>query len=179
MTPTPAIDLLGKAQRGEHRRGLVREVLGEQSLQPLAVTCRKGRGRSQAVTSPLLKVTGLKKAYGAIKAVDGVSFEVMPGEIFGVIGPAQSGKTTLLRAINRTLEFTAGASGSLAGGTFIVQAAGTDSVSNIENITGSDGVDGLGGDVQRRRHAPDLRQPVPAAQHHRQPFANNLVIIHQ
>ena len=35
----------------------------------------------------LLKVTGLKKAYGAIKAVDGVSFEVMPGEIFGVILP--------------------------------------------------------------------------------------------
>ncbi len=49
--------------------------------------------------SPLLKVTHLKKAYGAIQAVDGVSFEVMPGEIFGVIGPNGSGKTTLFNAM--------------------------------------------------------------------------------
>ncbi len=44
---------------------------------------------------PVLKVTHLKKAYGAIQAVGGVSFEVRPGEIFGVIGPNGSGKTTL------------------------------------------------------------------------------------
>mgnify|MGYP002720342040 CR=1 FL=1 len=44
---------------------------------------------------PVLKVTNIKKAYGAIQAVGGVSFEVMPGEIFGVIGPNGSGKTTL------------------------------------------------------------------------------------
>ena len=37
---------------------------------------------------PLLKVTGLKKAYGAIQAVGGVSFEVMPGEIFVELGLA-------------------------------------------------------------------------------------------
>ena len=39
------------------------------------------------MSASLLKVTDLKKAYGAIQAVGGVSFEVMPGEIFGVIGP--------------------------------------------------------------------------------------------
>jgi branched-chain amino acid transport system ATP-binding protein len=49
--------------------------------------------------TPILKVTGLKKAYGAIKAVNGVSFEVMPGEIFGVIGPNGSGKTTLFNSM--------------------------------------------------------------------------------
>ena len=49
--------------------------------------------------SPLLKVTGLKKSYGAIQAVDGVSFEVQPGEIFGVIGPNGSGKTTLFNSM--------------------------------------------------------------------------------
>jgi branched-chain amino acid transport system ATP-binding protein len=48
---------------------------------------------------PVLKVTGLKKAYGAIQAVGGVSFEVQPGEIFGVIGPNGSGKTTLFNSM--------------------------------------------------------------------------------
>jgi branched-chain amino acid transport system ATP-binding protein len=49
--------------------------------------------------SSLLKVTGLKKSYGAIQAVGGVSFEVQPGEIFGVIGPNGSGKTTLFNSM--------------------------------------------------------------------------------
>lgn len=48
---------------------------------------------------PLLKVSGLAKSYGAIKAVQDVSFEVRPGEIFGVIGPNGSGKTTLFNSV--------------------------------------------------------------------------------
>ena len=38
------------------------------------------------MSAPVLQVKNLKKSYGAIRAVGGVSFEVMPGEIFGVIG---------------------------------------------------------------------------------------------
>ena len=57
---------------------------------------------------PLLKVTDLKKAYGAIQAVDGVSFEVFPGEIFGVIGPNGSGKTTMFNSVLGQIDPDAG-----------------------------------------------------------------------
>ena len=49
--------------------------------------------------APVLQVTDMKKAYGAIQAVGGVSFDVRPGEIFGVIGPNGSGKTTLFNSM--------------------------------------------------------------------------------
>ena len=37
------------------------------------------------------------KQYGALRAVDGVSFSVAPGEMFGLIGPDGAGKTTSIR----------------------------------------------------------------------------------
>ncbi len=49
--------------------------------------------------TPLLEVRNLAKSYGAIRAVDDVSFEVGAGEIVGVIGPNGSGKTTLFNCI--------------------------------------------------------------------------------
>ncbi len=61
------------------------------------------------MSAPLLKVTGLKKAYGAIQAVAGVSFEVQPGEIFGVIGPNGSGKTTMFNSVLGQIKPNAGA----------------------------------------------------------------------
>jgi branched-chain amino acid transport system ATP-binding protein len=48
------------------------------------------------------------KHYGAIRAVDGVSFSVGPGEIVGVIGPNGSGKTTLFNSILGQIRPTSG-----------------------------------------------------------------------
>lgn len=55
-----------------------------------------------------IEVEDLRTFYGNKEIHHGISFHVAPNEIFAIIGPAQSGKTTLLRAINRTLEFTPG-----------------------------------------------------------------------
>lgn len=61
-----------------------------------------------STAEPVLKVDGIKKAYGAIQAVGGVSFEVYPGEIFGVIGPNGSGKTTLFNSMLGQIKADAG-----------------------------------------------------------------------
>jgi len=53
-----------------------------------------------------IEVQDLRLAYGTKEALHGISFDIYRNEIFGVIGPAQSGKTSLLRCINRTIDFT-------------------------------------------------------------------------
>ena len=54
------------------------------------------------MTSPLLKVSGLKVSYGGIQAVKGVNFEVQAGELVSLIGANGAGKTTTLKAITGT-----------------------------------------------------------------------------
>ena len=56
-----------------------------------------------------LNIDGLKVSYGSKQVIHGINFDIQPNEIFGVIGPAQSGKTSMLRVINRTIDFTANA----------------------------------------------------------------------
>lgn len=51
-------------------------------------------------TETLIKVEGLKKHFGALKALDGVSVDIRKGDVAVVIGPSGSGKSTLLRCLN-------------------------------------------------------------------------------
>lgn len=48
---------------------------------------------------PIIEVTGLRKSYGGRPVVDGVSFAVEEGEIFGVLGPNGAGKTTTVECV--------------------------------------------------------------------------------
>ena len=51
-----------------------------------------------------IKIDGLTKRYGALTALDGVSFEVGKGELFGLIGPDGAGKTTLFRLLTTLMK---------------------------------------------------------------------------
>ena len=90
----------------------------------------------------VIRVRDLRVRYGAAEVIHGISFDVRRGEILGVIGPAQSGKTSLLRCLNRTLEFTPGA--------------------RMEGLVEVDGED-VAADPRRLRPAPQDRHGGAAA----------------
>ena len=52
-----------------------------------------------APTEAVIRVRDVRKAYGDIRAVDGVSFEVLSGEVFGLLGPNGAGKTTTVEML--------------------------------------------------------------------------------
>lgn len=59
-------------------------------------------------TPQVLTASGLVKTFGAVRAVDGVDFDVRVGEIHGLIGPNGSGKTTLLNVLSGLLRVDSG-----------------------------------------------------------------------
>jgi branched-chain amino acid transport system permease protein len=58
--------------------------------------------------APLLKLEGLQKHFGGLKAVDGIDLEVARGTVHALIGPNGSGKTTTLNVVNGIYKPTAG-----------------------------------------------------------------------
>ena len=55
-----------------------------------------------------IRVKDLKKSFGKLKVLDGISVDVYEGEVVVVIGPSGSGKSTFLRCLNRLEEFNSG-----------------------------------------------------------------------
>lgn len=62
-----------------------------------------------SVDRPHIEVENLRLRYGPREVLRGLSFTVQRGEILAIIGPAQSGKSSLLKCLNRTIELVPGA----------------------------------------------------------------------
>jgi branched-chain amino acid transport system ATP-binding protein len=60
------------------------------------------------VSEPLLRVEGLSRHFGGVRAVQDVSLEVAPGQVYGLIGPNGAGKTTLLNLLSGFLRPSSG-----------------------------------------------------------------------
>jgi polar amino acid transport system ATP-binding protein len=75
---------------------------------------------------PIIQIKDVKKRFGRVEALRGVSLDVSEGEVVVVVGPSGSGKTTLLRCINRLEEYEEG--------TIIVDGMTLDNTSNINAI---------------------------------------------
>ncbi len=60
------------------------------------------------MNSPILTANNLKKSFGQQKAVNGVSFSILQGEIFSLLGPNAAGKTTLINMLSTLLKPTTG-----------------------------------------------------------------------
>jgi ABC-2 type transport system ATP-binding protein len=77
-----------------------------------AMTAAPGPSRSGPAASPprppAIRVDGLWKRYGGLSAVRGVTFEVGPGEIFGLIGPDGAGKTSTFQILAGVMEASGG-----------------------------------------------------------------------
>lgn len=67
-----------------------------------------GRSPPQLAGKPIVTVRNLRKTYETVEAVKGISFDIMPGEIFGLIGPDGAGKTSIFHILGGVMERTSG-----------------------------------------------------------------------
>lgn len=58
--------------------------------------------------TPAIRLNNLSKSYGASRGIEDISFEVMPGEVFGFLGPNGAGKTTAIRTLVGLIKASSG-----------------------------------------------------------------------
>ena len=132
-----------------------------------------------AGTAFAIDATGLTKRFGSFTAVDGITFHVMPGEVFGFLGANGAGKTTAMRMLIGLLTPTAGQA-TVAGYSVATQSelirrnigymsqrfSLYDDLTVRENITLYGGIYGLSNDeIAERRDALLKRLGIVAQQH--------------
>src|SRR5262249_60041300 len=74
----------------------------------MTIETAQAPGRSTTARRPALRVEGLTKSFGERTALDGLTFEVGRGEVFGFLGPNGAGKTTTVRVLSTLLPPTSG-----------------------------------------------------------------------
>jgi branched-chain amino acid transport system permease protein len=101
--------LYGMLLRGiDALRHMVFRSPTEGAAVPVAAQRQHSLKRPVATNDPILQITGLRKHFGGIKAVDGVDFTICRGDIAVLIGPNGSGKTTALNVLSGVYTATAG-----------------------------------------------------------------------
>ena len=90
-----------RPERDVSRAGRPTESAGQDVRRPAAGMEARKPARGGDDTLPILKVAGLSKAFGGIKAVDNVSLDLRRGELRCLIGPNGAGKSTLFSLIHR------------------------------------------------------------------------------
>ncbi len=78
-----------------------------------------------------IEVRDLKVSYGPLEALKGISFSIPRNRVFAIIGPANSGKSTLLKCINRTLKMETRAT---VKGTILIDGEDIDRVRNVYDL---------------------------------------------
>jgi ABC-2 type transport system ATP-binding protein len=90
---------------------------------------------SSSPLQPAIRAVDLVKTFGMVRAVDGVSFDLAPGRIYGVLGPNGSGKTTLIRLLTGLALATSGQAEVLG-----VRMPSRQVLAQIGYMTQSDGI---------------------------------------
>jgi ABC-2 type transport system ATP-binding protein len=90
---------------------------------------------SSSPLQPAIRAVDLVKTFGMVRAVDGVSFDLAPGRIYGVLGPNGSGKTTLIRLLTGLARATSGQAEVLG-----VRMPSRQVLAQIGYMTQSDGI---------------------------------------
>ena len=83
----------------------------------------------------VIRADGLTKRFGALVAVEQVSFDLAPGRVYGILGPNGSGKTTLIRLLTGLTQASAGRAEVLG-----VQMPSRSNLAHIGYMTQSDGI---------------------------------------
>lgn len=94
-----------------------------------AVAVSASAAPAEVADAPAIRVSGLKRRFGRVRALDGVDLEIRRGELFGIVGPDGAGKTTLVQSLCAILDPTEGT----------VTVQGLDSVRAAPRITASIG----------------------------------------
>jgi ABC-2 type transport system ATP-binding protein len=87
-------------------------------------TREDGKLAATGGATPIIEVRNLSKHYGPVRAVDGISFRVAAGEVFGLLGHNGAGKTTTIRVLTGRTRPTGGAA----------SIAGLDIVADLERV---------------------------------------------